>query len=268
MVVGRHIGVGFERSVGNRDLQEITHLFQVVELELLHLVRRIATFEVLAETVTLDRVSENHGGLTLVLCGGLEGRVDLLVVVSASLESPNLVVCISFDKFERTRVARKEVFANESPVFGLVRLEITVGGDVHEGAQRPLFVAREQVIPFATPNDLDDVPASASEEAFEFLDNLAVATNGTIKSLQVAVDDEVEVVESFVGRDLKLTATFDLIHLAVAEECPNLLVGGVLDTAVRQVAVELCLVDRIDRSEPHRHGWELPELGHEAGVWI
>src|SRR4029079_14682421 len=101
-----------------------------------------------------------------------------------------------------------------------------------EVAQGAVVVAGEQVVPLAARDDLDDVPAGAAEEALELLDDLAVAAHRSVEALEVAVDDEREVVESLVRGDLQLAATLDLVHLAVAEERPDLLVGRVLDAAV------------------------------------
>jgi len=86
--------------------------------------------------------------------------------------------------------------------------------------------------------------------------------------LQVAVDDEGEVVEFLAGGDTDRTERFDLVHLAVAEERPHVLVGRVLDTAVVQIAVEPGLVDGVDRAEAHRDGRELPEVRHQPRVGI
>ena len=44
---------------------------------------------------------------------------------------------------------------------------------------------------------LIDVPARAAERRFELLDDLAVAADRTVEALQVAVDDEDQVVELF-----------------------------------------------------------------------
>ena len=60
----------------------------------------------------------------------------------------------------------------------------------------------------------------------------------------------------------------DLVHLAVAEERPDVLVRRVLDAAVVQVAVELRLVDGVDRPKAHRDRGELPEVGHEPRVRV
>ena len=136
---------------------------------------------------------------------------------------------------------------------------------LQEGA---VGVAGEQVVPLAAPHHLDDVPAGTAEEALELLDDLAVAAHRSVEALQVAVDDEGEIVESFVRRHLQLAAALDLVHLAVAEEGPDVLVGGILDATVRQVLVRHRLVDGVDRTEAHRHGRELPVVGHQSRVRI
>jgi hypothetical protein len=188
--------------------------------------------------------------------------------MSTALETPDLVVGEVLDHGEGARVAAEEVLANITTRLRLVGLVVAVGGAVHEVAKRALVVFGEQVIPLTTPNDFDDVPAGATEEAFEFLNDLAVTAYGAVEALQVAVDDEVEVVETVVCRPLEGAAALNLIHLAVAEERPDLLVARVFDATVGEVAVGLRLVDGVDRAETHRHRRELPELGHEARVRV
>jgi hypothetical protein len=118
-------------------------------------------------------------------------------------------------------VAAEEVVADELAVLGAVRLEVAVGGGVHEAHERAVGVDLQQLVPAAAPDDLDDVPAGAAEERLELLDDLAVAAHRAVEALQVAVDDEREVVQALVGRDLQLAAALDLVHLAVAEEGPH-----------------------------------------------
>ncbi len=165
-------------------------------------------------------------------------------------------------------VAAEEVLADVRAVLGLVRLVVAVGGDVHEVQQGAVGVAREQLVPLAPPDDLDDVPARAAEEALQLLDDLAVAAHRPVEPLQVGVDDERQVVQTLVRGDLQLAAALDLVHLAVAQERPDVAVRDVLDAAVRQVLVRHRLVDGVDRPEPHRDGGELPELRHEARVRV
>jgi hypothetical protein len=82
-------------------------------------------------------------------------------------------------------------------------------------------VAGEQVVPLAAPDDLDDVPAGAPEVRLELLHDLAVAAHRAVEPLQVAVDDEDEVVELLAGGDADGAERLRLVHLAVAEEAPH-----------------------------------------------
>src|SRR6185369_4575039 len=61
---------------------------------------------------------------------------------------------------------------------------------------------------------------------------------------------------------------FRLVHLAIAHECPDLAALGIENTAPLQVLHEARLVDRHQRSEPHRYRRELPEIGHQPRVRI
>src|SRR4029077_7749273 len=101
-------------------------------------------------------------------------------------------------------------------------------------------VACQEVIPLATPDHLDDVPARAAERRLELLDFLAVAAARTVEALQVAVDDEGQVVEPLTRRDVDGPEGFGLVGLAVAEEGPHARARGVGETAVLEVAVVAC----------------------------
>gem|GEM_PF-3275440 len=153
-------------------------------------------------------------------------------------------------------------------VVGAERLVVAVGGGVHQVHQGAVAVLGQQRVPPATPDDLDDVPAGPAEPRLELLDDLAVAADRTVEPLQVAVDDEGQVVELVVGRDMQHSAGLRLVHLTVAEERPDVLLRRVLDPTVGQVLVELRLVDRVHRAKAHRHGGELPEVGHVARVRV
>src|SRR5690606_31474426 len=160
---------------------------------------------------------EDDGRLPRVLDGGLESRVDLAVVVAAALEVPDLLVRVALDELESLGVATEEVLAHVGAVLGLVGLVVAVGRLVHD-AHECAVVAGEQLVPLAAPDHLDDVPAGTAEEALELLDDLSVAAHRAVESLQVAVDDEGQVVELLVRGPLQRAAALDLIHLAVAEE--------------------------------------------------
>jgi hypothetical protein len=138
----------------------------------------------------------------------------------------------------------------------------------HTLDEKTFGVALEDGIPLTAPQDLDNVPAGAAEGGFQFLNNLAIATNGTIEALKVAVDDEDEVVKFFAGGKSDSAERFGLIGFTVAEEGPNFCVGGGLQTAVFQVAIEACLIDGHERAESHGDSGIFPEIGHEPGMRI
>ena len=163
------------------------------------------------------------------------------------------------------RVATEEVFPHIAAVVGLVGLEITVGGDVHQVHQRAVAIRLQQCIPFAAPDHLDDVPARAAEERLQLLDDFAVAANRAVEALQVAVDDEGQVVQRLQRGDMGQTAALRLVGFAVAQKRPHVLVGGVLDAPVVQVVVEPGLIDGVHRAQTHRHRRELPKSGISRG---
>src|SRR5206468_1868235 len=95
----------------------------------------------------------------------------------------------------------EEVVADELAVADRVFLELAVRRRVHDVDEHAVGVACEQLVPLAAPDHLDDVPAGATEVGLQLLDDLAVAADRTVEPLQVAVDDESEVVELFPSGD-------------------------------------------------------------------
>src|SRR4051812_40487752 len=136
------------------------------------------------------------------------------------------------------------------------------------GGRGALAVGLEQRVPAPAPDDLDDVPARAAEHGLELLDDLAVAADRAVEALQVAVDDEDQVVELLARGERDRAERLGLVGLAVAEEGPHLAALGLRHPAALEVLHEPRLVDRHDRPEAHRDGRELPELRHQPRVRI
>ena len=149
-----------------------------------------------------------------------------------------------------------------------VGLELPVGRGVHRVDEHPVGVLGEDRVPVAAPDDLDHVPARAAEERLKLLDDLAVAADRAVEPLQVAVDDEGEVVELLARREADRAERLRLVHLAVAEERPHVRARGVVQLPGEQVAVEPRLVDGVERAEAHGDGRELPEVGHQPRVRV
>src|SRR5690606_5959144 len=97
---------------------------------------------------------------------------------------------------------------------------------VHLVDEHALVVSCQQIVPLSTPDHLDDVPAGAEEVRLEFLHDLAVAADRTVELLQVAVNDEGEVVELLACGQTDGAERFWFAHFAVTEECPDALFAG------------------------------------------
>ena len=162
----------------------------------------------------------------------------------------------------------EEVVAHEFAVVGLVGLVFAVDRLLHHLAQYAFLVAGKQRIPVAAPDQFDHVPAAAAEITLEFLDDLAVAANRPVKPLQVAVDDEHQVVELFARCQCDRAQGFRFVHLAIAAKNPDFALAGVGDAAGVEVFEKARLIDRHQRPKAHRHRGELPELRHQLRVWI
>src|SRR3990170_193880 len=126
------------------------------------------------------------------------------------------------DERPEARVGAEEVLPDVGAAGDRELLELPVDGLVHLVDEHPVDVAGEELIPLATPDDLDDVPAGAAEQALELLDDLAVAADGSVEALEVAVDDEDEVVEPLARGERDRAQRLGLVGLAVAQKRPHL----------------------------------------------
>ena len=268
VVERRGVGVPLDVGIADRDLQQIAEGLEIRCRQLLHLVRGVAGLEVRAEAVALDGLREHHARATGPDRRGVVGRIHLAVVVPAAAQPPDLVVGEVLDEPLGRRRATEEVLADVAAGLTLVGLVVPVQRLVHDAHQVAGRVARQERVPLPAPDHLEHVPPRTAEEGLELLDDLAVAPDRPVEPLQVAVHDERQVVEAVVGGQLQQSSGLRLVHLAVPEERPHVLVGGVLDATVAQVTVELRLVDRVHRADPHRDRGELPEGGQQPRVRI
>ena len=267
-VVGGLLGV--EGLVGDL-LLEIEAVAQGQELglgHLLDLVGGVAGLDLGPERPSLHGLGEDDGGLTHLLGGELVGRVELAVVVAAAGQGLEIGVGEVLDEPAEAGVGAEEVLPDVGAGLGGVLLELAVGGGVHLVEEDAVDVAGQELVPLRSPDDLDDVPARAAEHGLGFLDDLAVAADGAVEALEVAVDDEDQVVEVLAPRHAEGADGLDLVELAVAEEGPDAVGGGVDDLALEEVAGHVGLVDGAQGAQAHGDGGVLPEVGEEAGVGV
>ena len=91
-------------------------------------------------------------------------------------------------------------------VFAAEVLVVAVQGFVQQLDELTALVLSEKLVHLGAPDNLDDMPSGTAEEPFELLDDLAITTHRTVKTLQVAVNHEDQVIEFFVSRELQCTA--------------------------------------------------------------
>ncbi len=189
-------------------------------------------------------------GRSLVLRGALEGRVDLALVVAAAADAADLLVGEHRHDVRQLLVVLHPVLAHFLAAGDRVHLVVAVHGAFHALLQHAVRVDGEQRVPFAAPDDLDDVPAGAAEAALQLLDDFAVAAHRAVEPLQVAVDHQDQVVEPFAGGDVDGAQHFRFVGLAVADEGPDLAAVGRFQAAVLQVLGEAGLVDALGVDRP------------------
>src|SRR5262249_43236684 len=148
-----------------------------------------------AETVAFHGLGEDHRRRAFVLDRDLVRRVDLLRIVPAARQLLKLLIRHVLDKPEQLGVLAKEMLADVGAALDAVALILAVDGFGHALDEEAVFVLGEKRVPIAAPDDFDHVPAGAAEGGFQLLNDLAVTADGTVEALEVAVDDEDEVVE-------------------------------------------------------------------------
>jgi hypothetical protein len=203
-----------------------------------------------------------------VLDRGLVRVVYLDRVVPAESHLLELIVGEVLHHVEQPRVDAPEVFAHVGARLDSVFLILPVDDFAHPLDQQAVAVLGQQRIPFPAPDNLDHVPARAAERGFELLDDLTVAPDGTVEALQVAVDDEDEVVELLTRGQRDRPERFGLVGLPVADERPHFRVRSGLHPAVLEIAGEARLIDGHQRPEAHRDSRVLPEVRHQPRVGI
>ena len=122
-------------------------------------------------------------------------RVHLARIVPAEAQPPQTFIGHWLDKLKQTRVAAEEMFANVRARGNHQLLVFAVHQFAHPLDQQALGVAFEDGIPLASPQNLNDVPASAAKRRFQLLNNLPIAADRPVEPVQTAVDDKIQIVE-------------------------------------------------------------------------
>ena len=262
-----------KRQLGNvliahRNVEAIAQFAQRLIAELFLLVGHHLPFGRLAEPEALDRLGQDYGGPPACLHRRGVGRVHLAGIMAAAVETPDVFVRHVGDHFLKARILAEEMLARIGAALGLEILILAIDALLHDFAQQALVVTRQQPIPARSPDYLDHVPAGAEKRGLQFLDDLAIAAHRPVEALQIAVDDEHQVVELLAHRHRYRAHGFGLVHLPVTAKRPYLAIRSRHQAAMLEIAYEARLIDRHHRPQAHRHGRKLPEIRHQPGVRI
>ena len=196
------------------------------------------------------------------------GRMQLAHIVAAAAQAVDVGIRQIGDQRGQLRRLREKALAVVGAIVRRQGLELAVDGVRERAQQFARGIPSEQKVPIGTPQHLDHMPAGAGEQGFEFIDDAAVAAHRPVEPLQIAVDDEAQMVEAFARGQRQRADRFRLVHLAVAEEAPDPPLAALAQAAVMQIAQKPRLVDRVDRPQPHRAGRKLPEIGHQPRMRV
>ena len=95
----------------------------------------------------------------------------------------------------RFPVFTEEVLTYICAIFGFEGLVVAVNGFCSSAGSVYRWCLYAAAHPNDRPHDFDNVPASAREDAFQFVNNLAVTGYRAVKTLQVTVDNKDRVVQ-------------------------------------------------------------------------
>ena len=257
-----------EMIVRDRQLQAIAEDPEFRLGQLLGLMGDVPGFDAWSQGPALDRLGQDHGRHPAMLGRRLVRRIDLAVIVATATKLGEVVVCQMFHELAEARIWSEEVLADVRAAGNRIFLELAVDGGIHFLDERPVHVPGKEIVPLTAPDHLDHVPARPAESRLKLLDDFPIATDRTVEALQVAVDDERQVVEALTSRHVEGTERLRFVRLAVAQERPDPRLRSVQQAAVLEVAVIARLIDGADRPDPHRDRREFPEVGHEPWVRV
>ena len=254
--------------VWNRNAEARAEHLQFVFVQLLLLVSDVLAFAGLAQSVALNRLREDDAGRTSVIEGSSISGVHLDRIVSAQPHSCQLIVGQVLDHLKQAGIAAEKVLAEVRSALDEILLILPVADFAKSTHKQAIAIVLNQAVPVGTPDALDHIPTCAAENRFQFLNDFAVAAHRPVEPLQVAVHHEDQIVELLAGGQGDRAQRFRLVHLAVAEKCPNLAAGRWFESTILEILDEARVVDRLNRAQTHRNGGELPEIRHQPWVRI
>src|SRR5882724_5268284 len=173
-----------------------------------------------------------------------------------------------FNHLQQARIGAEEVLPEISAALDKIFLILAVGDLPHAPDKQSVAIVLDERVPIAAPDAFDYVPTGATENGFEFLNDLAVAADGTVQPLEVAVHDENQIVEPLARGERDGAERFGLVHLTVTQKRPDPAARRRLQPAVLEIPDKARVINRLDRAQAHRDCRKFPEVGHEPRMRV
>ena len=207
--------------IGERQFEAIAEFHQILLLEFLLLVRGHLALTGGAHAKAFFGLRKNHRRCAAVIRCRMIGRVNLAQIMATAFESIDFFVSERGTDGLQARALTKEMFAIERTIIRCEGLQLSVDCAVECINEFTVGIARKQRIPVRAPQEFDDIPASATKQRLEFIDDVTIAAHRSIETLQVTVDNEDEVIEFFARGQRERGERFGFIHLAITEHAPH-----------------------------------------------
>src|SRR5215471_2889194 len=114
---------------------------------------------------------------------GSVGGVHLDWIVSTQPHTRELLVGKMLNHAQQPRIGAEQVLSEVSSALDQEFLVLPVGHFAQTAHQQAIAIVLNEVVPIAAPDDFDHVPSRATENGFEFLNDLAVATHRPVEAL-------------------------------------------------------------------------------------
>src|SRR6185312_11706198 len=155
-----------------------------------------------------------------------------------------------------------KLFSDVCAAASLEVLVFAVDAFLHTLQQHARGVTRKQFVPGAAPKNLDYVPAGAAKNAFQLPNNAAVAAHWTVEPLEIAIDDEREIIELLARSHRDGAKRLRLVRFAISEKGPDSTIRARDNFPILEVTQETRLVNGVNRAYSHGHRRKLPEIRH------
>ena len=230
--------------------------------------RGIAALQGRAHAIALDGFHKNDGRAILALTGPTIRCIELFGILAASLDLRDLDIGEGIHELFQPGVTVHPMLTLFVSRKYRVALIVAVEALLHAMPQHPLVIRGEQRVPTTAPDHLQDLPVSAAKRPLQLLNDLAVTADRSVEALQIAVDDNHQIIEPFTGGDVDGAQHLRLIGLTVADKAPDPRVIGGQQSAMLQVLGEPRDIDRHGHGQAHGCVGDLPEFGHGSRMRV